>query len=153
MSRRYEIVYIFDSALEEEQINESLARFHELLKSADTPEPATDVNHWGKRTLAYPVAGKEVGYYVVVRLDTSPELLGEFERALKLDEGLLRHLLVLNEGEQPVAPRDADGDGGKGGDGGKSGDGGKGGDGSKGGNGSEDRTGGGDGKDTDRRDS
>ena len=117
MSRKYEIVYIFDSALEEEQINERLTRFHELLKSADTPEPATDVNHWGKRTLAYPVAGKEVGHYVVVQLETSPELLGEFERALKLDEGVLRHLLVLNEGEQPVVVMAGDGDGDKGGSG------------------------------------
>ena len=117
MSRKYEIVYIFDSALEEEQINESLTRFHELLKSADTTEPATDVNHWGKRTLAYAVAGKEVGHYVVVQLETSPELLGEFERALKLDEGVLRHLLVLNEGEQPVVVMAGDGDGDKGGSG------------------------------------
>lgn len=138
MSRRYEIVYIFDSALEEEQINESLTRFHELLKSADTPEPATDVNHWGKRTLAYPIAGKEVGYYVVVRLDTSPELLGEFERALKLDEGVLRHLLVLNEGEQPVVVVAGDGDAGKDGDSGR--------DGNRGRDGDRGRDGGDDGK-------
>ena len=103
MTRPYEIVYIFDSALEEQQIDEHLARFHELLKTPDRPNPVTNTNHWGKRTLAYPVKGREVGYYVVVNCETEPENLREFERALKLDERLLRFLLVLIEGEQPKA--------------------------------------------------
>ncbi|HKI96365.1 MAG TPA: 30S ribosomal protein S6 [Gemmatimonadales bacterium] len=113
MTRKYEVVYIFDSALEEEQINGSLERFHELLKSAERPEPVSNVNHWGKRTLAYPIRGKETGYYVIVELETEPTLLVEFERALKLDAGVLRYLVVVNEGEAPRpvgAGRDDDDD-------------------------------------------
>ena len=45
MSRRYEIVYIFDSALEEAQVNEHLERFHALLINNDNPEPITNTNH------------------------------------------------------------------------------------------------------------
>jgi small subunit ribosomal protein S6 len=101
VSRRYEVVYIFDSALEEAQVNERLDRFHALLKSPTTPEPVTSANHWGKRSLAYPVRGKEVGYYVVVQFQSEPPLLPEFERAVKLDDGVLRYLVVLNEGEAP----------------------------------------------------
>ena len=62
-----------------------------------------EVTHWGKRTLAYPVAGKESGYYVVTKFEAAATMLPEFERALKLDEGLLRHLVVLDEGAQ-MAP-------------------------------------------------
>ena len=98
MSRKYEIVYIFDSALEEPQVNERLARFHELLKNADHPEPITDISHWGKRTLAYPIKNREQGNYVVAQFETEQRLLDEFERALKLDEGVLRYLVVINEG-------------------------------------------------------
>jgi small subunit ribosomal protein S6 len=101
VSRRYEVVYIFDSALEEAQVNERLERFHALLKSPTTPEPITSANHWGKRSLAYPVRGKEIGYYVVVQFQSEPPLLPEFERAIKLDEGVVRYLVVLNEGEAP----------------------------------------------------
>ena len=101
MLRRYEAVYIFDSALEEPAITEKLGRFHALLpQPGDAP---IEANHWGKRTLAYPVAGRETGYYVVTRFQASGEMLPEFERALKLDEGLLRHLIVLDEGAQ-MAP-------------------------------------------------
>jgi len=108
MPRRYEIVYILDSALEEAQVNEHLERMHALLKSPEKPEPITSSNHWGKRTLAYPIKGKEVGYYVVTQFEADPTLLPEFERAVRLDESVIRHLLILNEGETPrpvrVAP-------------------------------------------------
>jgi small subunit ribosomal protein S6 len=98
MKRKYEVVYIFDSALEEPVINEHLDRFHNLLKSPEQPEPITGMAHWGKRTLAYPIRRKEVGYYVVAHVETETTLLSEFERAIKLDESVLRYLVVINEG-------------------------------------------------------
>lgn len=102
MTREYEIVYIFDSTLEEEQVNERLERFHGLLRGPESPEPITNVHHWGKRTLAYAIAGREVGYYVVARFETQPDKLPELERAIKLDESVIRHLIVLDEGLTPV---------------------------------------------------
>jgi small subunit ribosomal protein S6 len=101
MTRPYEIVYIFDSSLEEDQVKTHLESFHELLKSPEKPEPVTNSNHWGKRTLAYPIKGRDVGYYVVEEFETLQENLGEFERLIKLNENVLRYLVVLNEGEQP----------------------------------------------------
>ena len=100
MTRQYEAVYIFDSALEEAAINERLARFHQLIQKPEASAP--EVNHWGKRTLAYPIARHDTGYYVVAKFETTPDTLPEFERAVKLDEGVLRFLAVVSEGEQPV---------------------------------------------------
>jgi small subunit ribosomal protein S6 len=104
MARQYEAVYIFDSALEEPAITEKLNRFHALV-----PQPngdAVKVNHWGKRTLAFPVKKKESGHYVVAQFEATGDLLPEYERAVRLDEGVLRYLVVVNEGEpvKPVAP-------------------------------------------------
>ncbi len=96
--RDYEAVYIFDSSLEEETINEKLARFHDLLTGEEGAE-VTTVDHWGKRTLAYSIQNKDSGYYVVSHFTTSAEALPEYERILKLDDDLLRHLVVVNEGE------------------------------------------------------
>ena len=100
MVRPYEVVYIFDSALEEPAVNERLARFHALIQQPGAEAP--QVNHWGKRTLAYPIRKHETGYYVVAKFETEGSLLPEFERAIKLDEGVLRFLVVVNEGAQPV---------------------------------------------------
>src|SRR5207247_4943697 len=54
MTRRYETVYIFDSALEEPAITERLDKFHALL-TKDGKGSVTNVAHWGKRTLAFPI--------------------------------------------------------------------------------------------------
>ena len=100
MTRQYEVVYIFDSALEEPAINERLARYHTLIQQPGAEAP--QISHWGKRTLAYPIKRHETGYYVVAKFDAEPTALPEFERAIKLDEGVLRFLVVVNEGAQPV---------------------------------------------------
>jgi small subunit ribosomal protein S6 len=100
MTHQYEVVYIFDSALEETAINERLARFHTFIQQ-DGAEPP-QVANWGKRTLAYPIKKHETGYYVVAKFETVATALPEFERAIKLDEGVLRFLVVVNEGAQPV---------------------------------------------------
>ncbi len=95
MPRQYEAVYIFDSALEETAINEKLARFHALIQQPG--EDTIKVNHWGKRTLAYPIKKRETGYYVIANFEAKAAALPEFERAIKLDDGVLRFLVVVNE--------------------------------------------------------
>ncbi len=100
MTRQYEAVYIFDSALEEAAINERLERFHALIQQPGQSPPQLD--HWGKRTLAYPIKKHETGYYVIAKYETTPEALPEYERIMKLDESVLRYLIVLNEGAQPA---------------------------------------------------
>lgn len=103
MTRRYETVYIFDSALEEPAVTEKLDRFHALL-TKDGKGSMTNVSHWGKRTLAYPIKKKDTGYYVVAQFETAGDLLPEYERAVKLDEGVLRFLVVAAEAEAKPVP-------------------------------------------------
>jgi small subunit ribosomal protein S6 len=105
MSRTYEAVYILDSTIEEAAVTEKLDKLHSLVPQAD--EAAVELNHWGKRTLAYPIANKETGYYVVAKFDATPDQLPEFERALKLDDEVLRHLIVLDEGAKMSVPASA----------------------------------------------
>src|SRR5213593_1107571 len=105
MARRYETVYIFDPALEEPAINERLEKFHALL-TRDGKGAITNVAHWGKRTLAYPIKKRDIGYYVVAQYETAGTLLPEYERAVKLDEAVLRFLVVVSEG-LPAKPEAA----------------------------------------------
>ena len=100
MTHQYEVVYIFDSALEEAAINEKLERFHALIRQEGVEPPALD--NWGKRTLAFPIKKRETGHYVIAKFETAATALPEFERAIKLDDGVLRHLVVVHEGAQPV---------------------------------------------------
>jgi small subunit ribosomal protein S6 len=105
MARRYETVYIFDPALEEPAITEKLERFHALL-TQDGKGAVSNVAHWGKRSLAFAIKKKDSGYYVVAQYETAAPLLPEYERAVKLDEGVLRFLVVVSEG-LPAKPEAA----------------------------------------------
>ena len=92
--RQYEVVYIFDATLDQEAVEAKLEAFHKKLGGS---VQVTD--HWGTRQLAYPIGKTNTAYYVVVHVDADPAALPEFERLLKLDEQVLRYLVVLNEGQ------------------------------------------------------
>jgi small subunit ribosomal protein S6 len=94
-TRQYEAVYILDSALEDATINEKLDKLHGLLSAS---EPIA-IEHWGRRALAYKIGRHENGYYAIARFTIEPKVLPEFERALKLDEGVVRYLVTLYEHE------------------------------------------------------
>jgi small subunit ribosomal protein S6 len=94
-------VYIFDSTLEDTAITDKLNRFHGLLGLADE---STKIDHWGRRQLAYQIGPRENGYYVIARFDAEPAALPEYERALKLDDGVVRYLVTLFEHEVGAPP-------------------------------------------------
>jgi small subunit ribosomal protein S6 len=109
--RPYEVVYIFDPELAEDAITAKLDEFHKLIKAEGAEPPA--LNHWGRRTLAYPIKRRDTGHYVVANFETDTERLPEYERAIKLDDGVIRHLVVLNDQPPtpPQAPKDDSDDG------------------------------------------
>ena len=90
---KYECVLILDPTLDETQ---ETAKFEELqnLFSSINSEILEDIN-WGKRKLAYPIKKKENGYYRIVRFNNDPSNIAEIERRLKLDEQVLRFLVVV----------------------------------------------------------
>ena len=100
MPRPYEAVYVFDSTLEDAAVTEKVDRFHQLLGTSGDVK----VDHWGRRQLAYPIGTKENGYYVVARFEAEPAGIPEYERALKLDDGVVRYLLTLFEHEVGAPP-------------------------------------------------
>lgn len=100
MPRQYEAVYIFDSALEDAAIQDKLGRFHGLLNV----DGDIAVDNWGRRQLAYPIGRRENGYYVIARFAAEPNVLPEYERALRLDDGVVRYLVSLHENELGAPP-------------------------------------------------
>lgn len=94
-TRRYEAVYIFDSALDDAVINEKLEKLQGLLSLA---EPA-ELEMWGRRALAYKIGRHENGYYIISKFHAEPKVLPEYERALKLEDGVIRYLVSLLEHE------------------------------------------------------
>lgn len=94
MSRTYESVIIFDSTLAEKQIEDRVERYRATLVGDDGG--SFDVDHWGKRKLAYPIQDFEQAVYAVLRYEAEPDAVKEFDRIARIDEMVLRHLTVVN---------------------------------------------------------
>lgn len=104
--RDYEIVYIFRSSLTSEEVEARVERYHAII--ADGSGEVTASAHWGKRQFAYPIRKQKNGYYVVVQFTSGPESLTELERVLKLDDDVLRYLVVIAERPLPAPEGTAD---------------------------------------------
>jgi len=100
MTRQYEAVYIFDSTLEDAAIQEKLSHHHSLLGATEE----ITVDQWGRRQLAYPIGQRENGYFVIARFAAEAGVLPEYERALKLDDGVVRYLITLHEQDVGAPP-------------------------------------------------
>lgn len=100
MARQYEAVYVFDSTLEDPAIQDKLTRFHGLLGATGD----ITLDNWGRRQLAYPIGTRENGYYVIAHFAAEPAALPEFERALRLDDSVVRYLITLYEHEVGAPP-------------------------------------------------
>ncbi len=112
MNNRYELVLILDPTIEENQVADKFARLEELLKSQEAE--IVGMLDWGKRKLAYQIKKKDNGIYRVYRFDAKPEVIAEIERRLKIDEQVMRYLVVLYDPdtekkiEKPASSEDDD---------------------------------------------
>ena len=55
----------------------------------------TKVDAWGNRKLAYPIAKFTEGFYTLVNFKASVELPKELDRNLKINENVIRHMVVV----------------------------------------------------------
>ncbi|MBN7773377.1 30S ribosomal protein S6 [Clostridium aminobutyricum] len=87
----YEVMFIIDSALEEEKRNATVETVQEII-AADGEVGKVDV--WGMKKLAYPIQKKNEGYYVVIQFQGSTDLPKELDRRLRISDSVIRHLIV-----------------------------------------------------------
>ena len=102
---RYELTYIIDTALEEEARKELIEKISSLIAQNGGEVEKVDET-WGKRRLAYPINDKPEGSYVLVTMQAPAELPKEIERNLRINENVLRSLVIkVEEKKHSVKPR------------------------------------------------
>ena len=90
----YEVVYIIDPALSEEETAALVEKFKTL---AEQNGSAVEVEEWGKRKLAYAINYKTEGYYVLMSFTSDPSFPKELDRILGITDGILRSLIVCKD--------------------------------------------------------
>ncbi|MDO4928195.1 MAG: 30S ribosomal protein S6 [Corynebacterium sp.] len=86
--RHYEVMIILDPSQDERAVAPSLDKFLEIVRKENGTVEKVDI--WGKRRLAYPIAKKEEGIYVVLDLVCESETVQELDRVLNLNDSVLR---------------------------------------------------------------
>jgi len=90
---------ILDPIQDERTVAPSLDKFLEIVRKENGTVEKVDI--WGKRRLAYPIAKKEEGIYVVVNLHCESATVQEFDRVLTLNDSVLRTKVLRNDKKNP----------------------------------------------------
>jgi len=93
--RNYELVIIFDPSLEEEAIDTELSKITSLIEKEKCK--ISDIDKWGIRKLAYPIKSQENGYYLIVYFEGNGSIVSELDRVIKINDKILRHLIVKSD--------------------------------------------------------
>jgi len=92
LKRTYESVVIINAALEDDQIDTSLARMQETITTHGGE--LIELDKWGRKRLAYPIKKAKSGYYAVFRFSATTDLVATLERNYRLDENVIRYLTI-----------------------------------------------------------
>jgi small subunit ribosomal protein S6 len=90
--REYEILFILPPDLAEEEATAATERIRGAVASRGGEVKSLDV--WGRRRLAYPIRRYHEGIYHLGRFTLGPEQETELDRTLRLNEQVLRHLIL-----------------------------------------------------------
>ena len=91
-TEKYELMYIINPNLSEEETAAVVEKFKALVEQNGTLE---EMEEMGKRKLAYEINYISEGYYVLVKFTSGPDFPAELDRVLGITDGILRSLVTL----------------------------------------------------------
>jgi len=102
MAKEYEMALVLRPELDEEHQNAVLDRYRHVIEThgGEAEEP----NVWGKRRLAYDIKDQSEGIYIFVPFKADSTANAELDRLLRIDENVLRHLVVVRPRPNPPKP-------------------------------------------------
>lgn len=88
----YELTYIISPVLEDDQYKEIVEKFNDII--SDNGGEIDEVDEWGIRKFEYEMNSKTSGYYVNAYFDAPGDLIDTLERALRIDDNIMRYLTL-----------------------------------------------------------
>ncbi len=92
--RSYETMFIVKPGLTPEEADQVAEEVSALISSNGE---VISLDKWGKRKFAYEIEHLTEGYYYVIQFNAQGSFIAELERRLKLNDNVLRHLIVRND--------------------------------------------------------
>ncbi len=88
----YEIMFIVKTTMESDKIKNTIDTMKKII--TDGKGKIVEVKDMGEKKLAYPIKKELTGYYYVLKVESSKEVIAEFDRRASIDEAILRHLII-----------------------------------------------------------
>ena len=92
--RNYELMYILKADLDEAARKEKMEALAKILTDKGAVVTSTNES-LGLRELAYPIKDETKGYYVVLKVSMDKAAIDEFNRLVRIDPSVLRHLVTV----------------------------------------------------------
>ena len=95
MSRNYECILVVDTVTTDVEKEGVVKKIKEVL--AQNQGEIEKIEEWGRRELSYPINKKREGNYLWLALKGNPEVVKDLESYFKLNEKILRHLILTRK--------------------------------------------------------
>ena len=93
MLRDYELMYVVRPDLDEDGLRTAQEAVQGLVEGQGGE--VVNTTPWGKRRLAYEIAGLRDGHYVIVEFRGDGSKVKELERALRINDQVIRHMITI----------------------------------------------------------
>lgn len=93
--QKYECVLVLHPGISEADATAIVDRFNQSVAKHGGEVQLHD--HWGRRELEYPIEKQTTGDYHLIKFTADNSLVVEADRDLRLDDKVLRHLVVVDE--------------------------------------------------------
>lgn len=89
--RKYEVMYIIRSDIEQEAVQATIEKFQGIINNGGE---VTKHDVMGKRRLAYEINKFRDGIYVLVQFNANNDVITELDRVMKISDEVIRYLIV-----------------------------------------------------------
>lgn len=92
---KYEIMFIVRVDIDEKTTKDTVTAFEKVLKNMKAK--IVNTKDMGQKKLAYPIKKQLRGAYYVYNVEATADAIKEFDRKARIDENILRHIVIREE--------------------------------------------------------
>lgn len=93
--KAYELLFFVAPSISDEDRVAVMKRIETTI--AEGAGKVDNVDEWGKRKLAYEINGLTDGDYTLVNFHADPQNVAELDRVLRINDAVVRHMIVKRE--------------------------------------------------------
>jgi len=94
---KYEIMYVVKANLDETALKNYVKEVQNLITNNEGK--VIEFKEMGRKKLAYEINKNVSGFYYLMQVEANADTIKEFDRKLRINENIVRHLILKKESE------------------------------------------------------